>query len=54
MSNVQPIDPKTDKATRVRFKVDRGPDGRLRKQRLSVAGHVISEVTRAGGAAESK
>ncbi len=54
MSNVQPIDPKTDKATRVLFKMESGPDGRVHKQRVSIAGNVISDVTRAGSAAGSK
>ena len=48
LSNVQPLDPKTDKPTRVRFTIERGPDGKVTaKRRVSVAGNVISDVTRA-------
>lgn len=54
MSNVQPLDPKTDKPARVRFKVERGGDGTVRKQRISVAGNVISDVSRGKRAAGSK
>ncbi|RMF83930.1 MAG: 50S ribosomal protein L24 [Planctomycetota bacterium] len=51
ISNVQPIDPKTDKPTRVRFRVERDDRGRIvRKFRESVAGSTISEVTRASAA----
>lgn len=52
ISNVQPLDPKTDKPTRVRFRVERDAGGRpVAKHRVSVAGNVISEVTRARAAA---
>ncbi|MBI5863361.1 MAG: 50S ribosomal protein L24 [Planctomycetes bacterium] len=47
MCKVMPIDPKTGKGTRVRFKIER--DGRghvISKQRVSTAGTVLSEVTR--------
>ncbi len=48
LSNVQPVDPKTGKGTRVRFKVERDAEGRIvSKQRVSVSGTVLSEVTRA-------
>jgi len=48
ISNVQPIDPRTDKPTRVRFRVERDANGRIiRKVRVSTAGNEISEVTRA-------
>jgi large subunit ribosomal protein L24 len=47
VSNVQPIDPRTDKPTRVRFAEQRS-GGVSRKVRMSVAGNEISEVTRAG------
>jgi large subunit ribosomal protein L24 len=47
MSNVQPIDPKTGQGTRVRFKVERDRAGRIvAKQRVSLAGTVLSDVTR--------
>lgn len=55
ISNVQPIDPKTDKPTRVRFRLERDQRGRVaRKLRESVAGNTISEVTRAAGEAAAK
>lgn len=48
ISNVQPIDPKTGKGTRVRFKVERDAAGHIvSKQRVSCAGTVLSNVTRA-------
>lgn len=47
LSNVQPIDPKTDKPTRVRFAVERDAAGRIvSKQRVSTAGNLLSVVTR--------
>ena len=46
ISNVQPVDPKTGAGTRVRFGVERDKSGRLAKQRVSLAGTVLSEVTR--------
>lgn len=47
ISNVQPVDPKTGKGTRVRFKVERDAAGHIvAKQRVSPAGTVLSEVTR--------
>lgn len=54
VSNVQPVDPKTDKPTRVRFEVERGADGKIvSKRRMSVAGNELSEVTRAARGAAS-
>ena len=48
MSNVQPVDPKTDRPTRVRFSVERDEQGRVvSKQRVALSGTVLSEVTRA-------
>lgn len=47
LSNVQPVDPKTGKGTRVRFKVARDASGQLSKQRVAISGTVLSEVTRA-------
>lgn len=48
LSNVQPIDPKTGKGTRVSFKVQHDASGRVvSKQRVSQAGTVLSEVTHA-------
>ena len=50
ISNVQPIDPKTGKGTRVRFKTERDASGRsLLKQRVSRSGAVLSKVTQAKG-----
>jgi large subunit ribosomal protein L24 len=47
ISNVQPIDPKTGKGTRVRFTVERDGRGHItRKQRVSTGGTVLGEVTR--------
>jgi large subunit ribosomal protein L24 len=45
LSKVALIDPKTDKATRVRFAAH--SEARSRKQRVSVQGAVIGPVTRA-------
>lgn len=48
MSNVQPVDPKTDRPTRVRFSVERDEQGWVvSKQRVALSGTVLSEVTRA-------
>jgi large subunit ribosomal protein L24 len=47
ISNVQPVDPKTGRGTRVRFKAGAGAAGRAAaRQRVSLAGTVLSEVTR--------
>jgi len=47
ISNVQPVDPKTGRGTRVRFVLKRDAQGRIiGKQRVSSAGTVLSEVTR--------
>jgi len=47
ISNVQPVDPKTGKGTRVRFKVKRDASGKVGpKQRVSIGGTVLSDVTR--------
>lgn len=46
LSKVMPIDPRSNKPTRVRFQVER--DGaKVTKRRVSTAGTVLSEVTRA-------
>ncbi len=49
LSNVMPIDPKTDRPTRVRFEVLAEPDGRVRKRRVCAgrksSGSVLSDVT---------
>jgi hypothetical protein len=43
------VDPKTGKGTRVHFQIKRDKAGRVvSKQRMSRAGTVLSEVTRAG------
>jgi large subunit ribosomal protein L24 len=48
ISNVQPIDPKTGKGTRVRFPVKLDGKGRVTsKQRVATSGTELSEVTRA-------
>jgi large subunit ribosomal protein L24 len=49
ISNVMPIDPKTDRPTRVRFPVKRDGSGHVvSKQRVAVRSDaVLSEVTRA-------
>ena len=53
LSNVQPIDPKTDKPTRVRYEVKRDDKGHVvSKKRMSVGGTMISELTRPTKAGE--
>lgn len=48
ISNVQPVDPKTGRGTRVRIRVTRDAAGRVvSKQRVALSGTVLSEVTRA-------
>ena len=48
ISNVQPVDPKTGKGTRVTFQVKRDASTQVvSKQRVSCAGTALSEVTRA-------
>ncbi len=50
-SKVMPVDPKTGRPTRVRFKVERDSSGRIAlKQRLSTSGSVLSDLKRARGA----
>ncbi|MBK9126736.1 MAG: 50S ribosomal protein L24 [Phycisphaerales bacterium] len=48
LSNVMPLDPRTDKAARVRFTQTRGSDGQPVKQRVTAgrraSGAVLSEV----------
>ena len=47
ISNVQPVDPKAGQGTRVRFQVKRDASGQVvAKQRVSLGGTVLSEVTR--------
>jgi large subunit ribosomal protein L24 len=47
ISNVQPVDAKMGRGTRVRFQVERDGSGKIvSKQRVSVSGTVLSEVTR--------
>ncbi len=54
-SNVMPVDPKTGRATRVRFDVRRDATGRvISKRRMSVGGTELSEVTRADRSKKSK
>lgn len=48
ISNVLPVDPKTGRAARVRFVVQRDQNGTvLRKQRVTIGGTVLGEVKRA-------
>lgn len=48
LSNVLPLDPKTNRGARVRMQVDRGADGKvIKKTRVTVSGTVLGEVTRA-------
>lgn len=49
VSNVLPYDPKADRGSRVRFEVERGPDGKVSgKKRVYVrSGAVLNEVSRA-------
>ncbi len=48
ISNVMPIDPRTDRPTRVRFAIERDAAGQaVAKRRVSAAGNVLSDVTRA-------
>ena len=47
ISNVQPVDPKTGRGTRVRFQVKRDAAGKVvSKQRVSIGEAVLSEVSR--------
>jgi len=49
LSNVLPVDPKTNKGTRVRFALQMGAAGRVKsKRRVGLSGAAISDVTRAG------
>lgn len=52
LSNVMPVDPKTGRGTRVRFTTSMENGKVVGKQRVSVAGTVLSEVTRAKAAAK--
>ena len=48
VSKLQPVDPKTGRGCRVRFKTVRDTAGKVvSKQRVSLSGTVLSEVTRA-------
>lgn len=52
ISNVMPIDPKTDKPTRVRFELQTDGHGHVSsKRRVSVKGALLSEVTRSSSGA---
>ncbi|MCG3138681.1 MAG: hypothetical protein HJJLKODD_02549 [Phycisphaerae bacterium] len=47
VSNVQPIDPKTDRPSRVRFEVELSPTGRVTaKRRVTLRGAVLHELRR--------
>ncbi len=48
LCKVQPVDPKTGRGTRVRFRMDRDGAGKIvTKQRMSIGGTVLGEVKRA-------
>lgn len=48
ISNVLPVDAKTDRGKRVRFEVQRDPSGKvMAKHRVSITGTRLSELTRA-------
>ncbi len=48
ISNVLPVDPKTNQGSRVRFEIEGGNKGRsASKKRVTVNGTVLDEVTRA-------
>ncbi len=50
LSNVLPVDPKTQRGSRVRFQIDRDASGKVTaKRRVTVGGTVLGEV-RGGGA----
>ena len=52
LCKVLPVDPKTGKGTRVRFKIEKDAQGHVTgKQRVSVSGTVLSDVRRATSAA---
>ena len=52
MCKVLPVDPKTGKGTRVRFKIEKDAKGRVtNKQRVSVSGTVLSDSRRTTSAA---
>ena len=47
ISNVAPYDEKAGRGTRVRFQLERGPEGKIKaKYRVSVRGSRLSELTR--------
>src|SRR5438034_5227047 len=47
ISNVLPVDPKTNKGSRVRFEVDRDTNGTVTaKRRVTIGGTVLNEVVR--------
>ena len=55
LSNVMPVDPKVGRGTRVRFEVTRNAAGRITaKRRVSVAGTVLGEVSRAESRAKAE
>ena len=48
VSKLLPVDPRTGRGTRVRFKIERDTAGKIvSKQRVSLSGNVLSDVTRA-------
>ncbi|HNQ22766.1 MAG TPA: 50S ribosomal protein L24 [Phycisphaerae bacterium] len=48
LSNVLPYDPTAGRGQRVRFAVERGPEGRVgKKRRVTVKGTTLHEMTRA-------
>lgn len=48
LSNVLPLDAKTQRGARVHFEVEAGPDGRIAgKKRVATSGSVLGKVTKA-------
>lgn len=51
LCKVQPVDPKTGRGTRVRFRAERDASGKtVAKQRVSIGGTVLGDVKRAARA----
>jgi large subunit ribosomal protein L24 len=55
LSNVLPVNPRTNRGTRVRFQIERDAGGHvISKKRIALDGAEISEVTRAGASTETR
>jgi len=49
LSNVLPVDPKTGRGSRVRFRTERDASGKVvAKHRVTIGGTVLSEIVRGG------